>query len=40
MVEVASTSTPDDLRFWVECSDINGDPVRYNFSEADLTPEL
>ena len=39
MVEVASTS-PDDLRFWVECSDTNGDPVRYNFSEADLTPEV
>ena len=39
MVEVASTSTPDDLRFWVECSDTNGDPVRYNFSEAELTPE-
>lgn len=39
MVEVASTSTSDDLRFWVECSDTNGDPVRYNFSEADLTPE-
>ena len=39
MVEVASTSTSDDLRFWVECSDTNGDPVRYNFSEVDLTPE-
>ena len=39
MVEVASTSTSDDLRFWVECSDTNGDPVRYNFSEAELTPE-
>ena len=25
--------------FWVECSDTNGDPVRYNFSEAELTPE-
>jgi len=38
MVEVASTSSNDELRFWVECSDINGDPVRYNFSEADLKP--
>ena len=36
MVEVASTSTTDDLRFWVECSDNNGDPVRYNFTEAEL----
>ena len=36
MVEVASTSTTDDLRFWVECSDSNGDPVRYNFTEAEL----
>ena len=36
MVEVASTSTTDDLRFWVECSDKNGDPVRYNFTEAEL----
>ena len=40
MVELASTSTSDDLRFWVECSDTNGDPVRYNFSEADLAQEL
>ena len=22
--------------FWVECSDNNGDPVRYNFTEAEL----
>jgi hypothetical protein len=36
MVEVASISTTDDLRFWVECSDNNGDPVRYNFTEAEL----
>ena len=36
MVEVASTSTTADLRFWVECSDNNGDPVRYNFTEAEL----
>mgnify|MGYP004342813185 CR=1 FL=1 len=36
MVEVANTSTMDDLRFWVECSDSNGDPVRYNFTEAEL----
>tara|TARA_B100002051_G_scaffold9864_1_gene8388 strand:+ start:2923 stop:3357 length:435 start_codon:yes stop_codon:yes gene_type:complete len=39
LVEVASTSTPDDLRFWVECSDNNGDPVRYNFTEAELKPQ-
>ncbi len=36
MVEVASTSTMEDLRFWVECSDSNGDPVRYNFTETEL----
>ena len=37
MVEVASTSTIDSLRFWVECSDINGDSVRYNFTEDELS---